>query len=246
MNRSNKIIRTIAIVLFSALGLSACDQADEVFANEFVSIIDLGEEGETSVDINALKIMTTLGDGELSEVQIEWLKFMREEEKLAGDVYRTLYQLFNIPVFNNISKAEDNHTSIVLTYLEAWGIDDPASDEVGVFANEELQMLYDELVLKGTVDLTEALKVGALIEEVDIKDLADLYEMEPTEDLTLLAEALMLGSRNHLRAFTRILERRGVDYEPVVLSVEEYEAIVNSPWERGTGLCRTIGSQEAL
>lgn len=51
----------------------------------------------------------------------------------------------------------------------------------------------NELVEKGSTSLEEALIVGTLIEEVDIIDLAEVYEMEPGEDITALAEDLMLG-----------------------------------------------------
>lgn len=245
MKKIELITKMIVILLIAGFGLSACDQADEILATEFVSIINVGDEGETNVDIDGLKSVAGLGEGDLTEEQIEWLKFMREEEKLAGDVYRAFYELYNVPIFKNISKAEDNHTAVVLAYLEAWEIDDPVIDEPGVFSNEDLQKLYDELIEAGNTDLTEALKVGALVEEVDIKDLKDIYELEAGDDLILLAEALQLGSRNHLRAFTRFLSFRDVEYEPVILSVEDYEAIVNSPWERGTGFCIGIGTEEA-
>ena len=239
MKKINLIYKMIAILLLAGYGLSSCEQADDVLTTEFVSIVSVGDEGETNIEIDGLKIVTELGDGTLSTEQIEWLKFMREEEKLAGDVYRTFFKLYNVPIFNNISKSEDNHTSVVLNYLNAWGIDDPATEEIGVFSNEDLQKLYDELIEAGKAGLTEALKVGALIEEVDIADLVELYDLDPGEDLILLSEALQLGSRNHLRAFTRVLSFSDIEYTPVVLSMEDYEAIVSSPWERGTGLCRT-------
>ncbi len=57
--------------------------------------------------------------------------------------------------------------------------------------------------------------VVALIEEVDIIDLADVYELSPGEDIIAVAEALMLESRNHLRAFNRTLGFQDVVYEPV-------------------------------
>ena len=244
MNKTNLITKMMTILLIAGFGLSSCDETEDILASsEYVSIISVGDEGETNVDIDELKSVTGLGDGELTDEQAEWLKFMREEEKLAGDVYRTLYGLYKIPIFNNISKAEDNHTAVVLAYLNAWEIDDPLIDEIGVFSNEDLQKLYNELIEAGNADLNEALKVGALIEEVDIADLVELNELDPGEVLILLSEALQLGSRNHLRAFTRILSLRDIEYEPAVLSIEDYEAIVSSPWERGTGLCRLIDTE---
>jgi len=44
----------------------------------------------------------------------------------------------------------------------------------------------------------------------------------------------MMGSRNHLRAFTSTLKNMyGIEYKPQVISMDEYEQIINSPMETG-------------
>ena len=168
----------------------------------------------------------------LTKAESDALVFMREEEKLAYDVYTVLYAKWGLRQFSNISKAEATHTSAVKTLLDRYGIKDPmTTTKVGVFTNPDLQALYNKLIKQGSVSATEALKVGALIEEVDIADLQKRATTTP--DIDLVFDNLEKGSRNHLRAFTNGLRSQGVTYVPTVLSKTAYAAIVNSATERG-------------
>jgi hypothetical protein len=99
--------------------------------------------------------------------------------------------------------------SAVAGLLERYGLPDPAADTaVGVFTNPELQALYDQLMEEGSKSLADALRVGALVEEVDIVDLEDYIEQTDNEDLILVYQNLLKGSYNHLRAFTSTLEKQ--------------------------------------
>ena len=101
---------------------------------------------------------------ELTEAEEEGLMYMREEEKLAGDVYDAMYDQWGLQIFDNISDAEVMHTDSVKILLDRYGLNDPAAGLApGEFANTELQALYDELVATGSQSLTDALLVGALI-----------------------------------------------------------------------------------
>src|SRR5690606_40421673 len=104
--------------------------------------------------------------GTLDAAEIAGLKFMREEEKLAHDVYVTMFNTWGAQIFANIAESETEHTEAVLEQIEQYGVEDPAEgNPVGVFEDPYLQALYDKLVAMGSVSLIEALKVGALIEE---------------------------------------------------------------------------------
>lgn len=110
---------------------------------------------------------------DLSEAEQEALIYMREEEKLALDVYQQMYDLWGTPIFNNIRASEQTHTAAVEALLERYDVPDPASEESGVFTNPDLQVLYDDLVARGSQSLSAALQVGAAIEEIDILDLQE-------------------------------------------------------------------------
>jgi hypothetical protein len=132
---------------------------------------------------------------------------MREEEKLAHDVYAALYAQWGRPIFNNISRAEAQHSAAVAAVLARYGVDDPAATlPPGVFANPALQALYDELMAQGSVSAAAALQVGILIEETDIADLeAEMAQTQQPELLTLYGN-LLRGSQNHLTAFTQMAQ----------------------------------------
>ncbi len=133
---------------------------------------------------------------------------MREEEKLAHDVYVTLYAQWGLPVFQNISQSEQAHTEAVKALLERYGVADPATGTVGTFSNPELQALYTDLVARGSQSLVEALKVGVAIEELDILDLQERLAQTDNADIQQVFNNLLQGSNNHLSAFTRALSNQ--------------------------------------
>ena len=170
----------------------------------------------------------------LSQQEADTLRFMREEEKMARDVYRTLFTLWEHPVFDNISQSEQRHMNAMKRMLDQYGIEDPViDDETGVFMNEQLGQMYDDLVTRGEQSLEEALRAGALIEEVDILDLQNAIAESTHSDLVQAYENLMRGSRNHLRAFVGQLENMGIVYEAVEMDQSQLDEIVDSPMERG-------------
>jgi len=168
----------------------------------------------------------------LSIEEIAGLKFMREEEKLAHDVYVALYSLWGANVFYQISLSETTHTEAILALLTKYDIEDPgATTALGEFADPELQTLYNTLMTLGQVNLIEALKVGALIEETDIRDIHEKLAITNAADIVMVYTSLLCGSRNHLRAFNDNLLKQGVTYVPQVISPEEWDAIANAPAE---------------
>lgn len=194
------------------------------------------DTGETSFDPTALEdALAELALGTLTDAERDGLLLMREEEKLAGDVYRYLYERHGLPVFSNIASSEDTHTAAVKQLLDRYALADPAAGNAdGVFANTEIQMLYDSLTARGTPSLLDGLYVGVLIEELDIFDLERLLaELDDNPDIALVYENLQKGSRNHLRAFYRQVLDSGGSYTPEYLSQDEFDAIVHSDVERG-------------
>ncbi len=170
---------------------------------------------------------------ELSEEEKVAILYMREEEKLARDVYLALYERWGLPIFNNIARSEQRHMDMVKALIDRYGLEDPALER-GKFTNQELQGLYNELVRRGSSSVEEALKVGALIEEIDIKDIRKWLQVV-NFDVEQVFKNLMHGSENHLRAFTSTLKSYGVDYQPQVLTPEEYQRIMESGGWRGRG-----------
>ncbi|NPA14853.1 MAG: DUF2202 domain-containing protein [Aquificae bacterium] len=184
----------------------------------------------------ALNYIESLPKQSLSQEEIKDLLHMREEEKLARDVYLTLYKKWHLPVFRNIARSEQWHMDMVGTLLKKYNLPDPVEetgDRIGVFKDQHLQELYNQLVAKGEKSLIGALQVGATIEDLDIHDLEEALKRTDNRDIQIVYTNLMKGSRNHMRAFVGLLKRFGGSYTPQYISKEEFEKIISTPIERG-------------
>ncbi len=164
----------------------------------------------------------------LSAEEIQGLLYMREEEKLARDVYLYAYDLWGFQIFDKISQSEQFHTDMVGILIEKYNLTDPYVSTPGVYKNETIQKLYYNLTSRVKQSSTEALVVGANIEELDIVDIQNWINKTDNQDIQYVYNMLINGSENHLRAFVRNLSNIGITYHPVYLSEEEYEKIINS------------------
>jgi hypothetical protein len=142
--------------------------------------------------------------GTLTEPEIEHITYMREEEKLARDVYLTLYERYPEALFFNIGKSEQRHMDAMEKLIVNYGLEDPAVDDtVGVFSNETFTKLYTELVGAGTASYCAALQAGIDIENLDIDDIEETVLPDAVApDVIRVMNNLLRGSYNHLNAFT--------------------------------------------
>lgn len=166
---------------------------------------------------------------ELTGTETDDLRYMREEEKLARDVYMTMDEYWGNQtlVFAEIALSEDTHTSTVDYLLDKFGVEDPVvSDTIGEFTNEELQALYDKLIAEGANSFINALYVGALIEEKDMRDILAAINRTDERPIILAYSNLLDGSKSHLRAFVKVIEDQGLTYEAQLLEPEEVELIL--------------------
>ena len=179
-------------------------------------------------------LLNGLPEEELSPQEKASLLQMREEEKLAHDIYYKLYEVWELQVFRNIARSELRHMNAVRVLIQKYGLIDPViEDSPGIFTNPELQALYYELLAKGSLSLQDALEVGAIVEDLDIFDLRQSLKSADNQDVRMLYQNLEKGSRNHLRAFVGQLLRFQFQYQARYLSQKEVEDILASPMERG-------------
>ncbi len=170
----------------------------------------------------------------LSTVESTSLSFMREEEKLARDVYTYLYEYWGSKIFNNIASSEQTHMDAVLLLLQKYALPDPAAGLVpGEFKNPALQNLYRDLIAQGKKSILDAYVVGATIEDLDLYDLYNALEQVDNQDITYVYENLAKGSRNHLRSYYRNILNAGGTYIPQFISQAEFDEIISSPMETG-------------
>jgi len=140
----------------------------------------------------------------LTEAEVDALLLMREEEKLARDIYLQLYDLWGLPIFRNIEKSEQTHMNAVKTLLDRYGLKDPAAGNgVGEFSNHDLQALYDNLMEYGSISVVNAVQTGISIEETDISDLEGALKIAKRKDIRNVFTNLLRASYRHLEAFHR-------------------------------------------
>ena len=170
----------------------------------------------------------------LNKQEIDGIMLMREEEKLARDVYMYLYEKWGIQAFYNIYKSEQTHMDAVKTLIDQYNLIDPVkNDQFGSFTNEGLKKLYDQLIEDGSKSQADAISIGLLIEELDISDLQKLLNNTNNKDIILVYENLLKGSRNHLRAFNNQAEKYQINYKVKYITDNEFNNIVSSPQEKG-------------
>jgi len=173
--------------------------------------------------------------GVLDAGETTHLIFMREEEKLARDVYLTLASLYpDASTFSTIGmESEQTHTDTVRDMLAKYGIPDPnpdannLPDSIGVFTGADYGWYFTEkylaLVDRGTLGLLDALYVGAFIEELDMLDIVGCPKVIVETDngieegqcgllytdepaLQTMYTHLVDGSKDHLRAYVKNIE----------------------------------------
>jgi len=257
-----KILLTFTLIAFSVLSFSACSplttvSAQATPAETIVESAQIpaapiampsnnwnngnqnrgGNSNSTQQQDCCDGAQNLLPTGELTQAEIDSLTFMREEEKLARDVYLTLYDQWGLPIFQNIASSEQKHTDSVKGLLDLYGITDPvANDSIGVFTDDNLQALYDQLVAQGSASLVDAFKVGAAIEEIDILDLQEGLSETDDPNIIMVYNNLLNGSYNHLRSFVSQIKRQtGESYQPQYMPLDSYNTIISASSDRRNG-----------
>jgi hypothetical protein len=176
---------------------------------------------------------TTPSYTQLSEQEKMDLIYLREEEKLAHDVYVYSFKKYKQLIFSNISSSEEQHMNSVLILLNKYDIPDPIQNHVeGIFKNITLQQMYNQFTSKADSSLIKALEVGATIEDLDINDIKHFYTNTSNADLIAVYNKLSCGSRNHLRSFIGQLEFNQTPYIPQFITKTDYNTIINTAHEK--------------
>ncbi len=220
--------------LLPMLMLTGCDETLE----DENPIVTVDETGSTTVNLRRLQeTLDTIAQTDLSQEEIDGLMYMREEEKLAHDVYTLLHERWGYAVFVNIANSEQTHTDAIYELINRYGLTDPVGgNTIGQFTDPSLKELNDALVESGSTSLIDALMVGAAIEEIDMIDINHyIDQIDGNDDIVLVYEKLIQGSRNHLRAFVSSLQQQGVTYVPQYMDPLDYQEIIDSSNGNGNG-----------
>jgi hypothetical protein len=194
-----------------------------------------GQPSDERFTESLAEMISELELSDLNDSEAEGLIFMFEEEKLARDVYATLYEIWNYPIFANIGGSEQQHMDALAMLLTRYELPMPMTATApGEFESEKLQSVYDELVATGKNSLVDALSVGATVEDLDIADLLGYIDDTDSDDLAVVYQNLLKGSRNHLRSFSAQLERQDVIYDATYITEAYLTRILSSEREAAT------------
>lgn len=141
----------------------------------------------------------------LSDTETDAISFMREEEKMARDLYTSFGELYDVPIFDRIANSEQRHFDSIGTLITRYDLDDPASGNgIGEFTDPQLQALYEQLLAQGSTSLADAIQVGIIVEETDIADLQEELGSVTSFDVKRVFTMLERGSQRHLVAFNKV------------------------------------------
>ena len=217
-------MKNVVFLLAGVLLLSSCEKGGP---------LDTGQGNLTQSLAAVQSSVTNLPLESLDSAERERILFIREEEKLAYDVYQTLFDRYGVKIFQNIPTSEMSHMEAMLSIIKKYQLIDPMDKNPrGIFTDPALQSLHNALVSQGQVSLLAAYQVGAKIEELDIYDLNKSIAVTNNQDVKLVYDFLNKGSRNHLRSFYKNLSNAGGTYSPVYISLAEFTAIVTTPTEK--------------
>ena len=176
-------------------------------------VMAAGVQGSSSIygspdDRAVTPLVSSVQTVALTDDENYWLTYMREEEKVARDVYLSLNEKWNLRIFKNIAASEQVHMDAIKTLLDTYNIPDPATGKGrGEFTNPDLQELYDDLIQQGSISKVEALRGGVIIEETDIDDLNEGIATTRHNDIKTVYSNLLQGSLNHLDVFESSLAK---------------------------------------
>ena len=214
------LVAVSTLVLMSGCGSSSGGNGNEtpVASTELPSEVQAAIDAPTSI---------------LSQELANTLSYMGNEERLAYDVYNYLYAQFGTKQFTNIAtKSEYKHITAVQELVRKYKLDDTIaftnvdlpslgyintpieSMQAGSYDISAIQALYDDLTAQGSSSEVDALKVGCIIEVVDVTDLdrdIAIAESENATDIVTVFNFLRDGSYNHYWAFDKGLKNNGVN-----------------------------------
>jgi len=233
------LVAVFGLLVFGAVNFTLAKSEEETSSEfEVAEVVGETDYGQGNYGASDHEIYNTpialIPAGEVDQAEIDAMLYMREEEKLARDVYQYFANLWGMPAFSNIASSEQVHMDSVLDLIDRYNLTDPAAADTGVFKNPDLQALYDQLTVQGSASVEEAFKVGAAIEEIDIVDLKERLTQTDQADIQQVFDSLMQGSYNHLNAFvTNLTNRYGITYAPQYLTEDLYQEIIQSSGTTG-------------
>ena len=207
LTESSLLRRRSFLASLAAIGLAACTPEDMVSSHG-------NGEGLSQYPIESL-----------NEAEEAGILQLREEEKLARDVYTLLEEKWGLSAFSQIKPSEQKHMDAVAKLINRYDLLDPAQESIGSFENQKISSLFETLMTKGEQSEVDALQVGMTVEDVDIYDIDEILSKNDNQDIQVVFTNLRNGSIKHLQRFYTDLKTIGGTYEPQYISQELFDQL---------------------
>ena len=228
--------------MFMVLGLTAiaysCDKIDSPGNTEEilstgaqVPVLEVKSDGISTFNLAAVTPPFD-STADLNADEIEFIYAVREDEKVARDLYKAFFDNYKLKTFENISKAEANHMKAAEKLLDYYEVEYPAASDYGKFADTARQALYERYLQKGNTAM-EAFKVMVYLEEENIVSYNEVLKDITNPNIKLVIENLSKASENHLRAAVRQITALGGTYQASLMTEEQYKSIIAKGFEQG-------------
>lgn len=207
LTESSLLRRRSFLASLAAIGLAACTPEDTVSSHG-------NGEGLSQYPVESL-----------NEAEEAGILQLREEEKLARDVYTLLEEKWGLSAFSQIKPSEQKHMDAVAKLINRYDLLDPAQESIGIFENQKISSLFETLMTKGEQSEVDALQVGMTVEDVDIYDIDEILSKNDNQDIQVVFTNLRNGSIKHLQRFYTDLKTLGGTYEPQHISQELFDQL---------------------
>ncbi len=138
----------------------------------------------------------------LTPAETTGVLYMKQEEKMARDLYQALAVRWDNAMFRRIANAEQRHMDAVDGLITRNQLTDTTPAEAGRFSIPELQKLHDDLLAQGITSLEQALRVGVTVEETDLADLKEALGVTQDAMIQRVLGNLTRASTHHLDMFS--------------------------------------------
>ena len=207
LTESSLLRRRSFLASLAAIGLAACTPEETVSSHG-------NGEGLSQYPVESL-----------NEAEEAGILQLREEEKLARDVYTLLEEKWGLSAFSQIKPSEQKHMDAVAKLINRYDLLDPAQESIGIFENQKISSLFETLMTKGEQSEVDALQVGMTVEDVDIYDIDEILSKNDNQDIQVVFTNLRNGSIKHLQRFYTDLKTLGGTYEPQYISQELFDQL---------------------
>lgn len=156
------------------------------------------------------------------------LEHITEEVKLARDFAVLMGSKHNSDFFNKIGETKQSDLDKLKDILESKNIDDPVkNDESGIYKSENFTDLYKGFTESGNTNISNALKAGAEISELQISDCNKFLNIATDQEIKDIFSLIKKNSEKNLKSYINQLSQKGIGYIPKHLTSEDFNKILN-------------------